>query len=139
MPLVVAEKTKYALDQGLSVVLCIGETLQEREADKTLQVINEQMAFLNDVKQWDKLVVAYEPVWAIGTGKVASPEQAQEIHAHIRTKIPNGVRIIYGGSVKANNAESLMQKKDIDGFLVGGASLKEEFIAICDIASKHQK
>eukprot|EP00835_Amoeboradix_gromovi_P005822 NODE_592_length_6322_cov_0.357063.p2 type:complete len:248 gc:universal NODE_592_length_6322_cov_0.357063:5659-4916(-) len=136
---IVAEKTKYAVDQGLSVVLCVGETLDERDSNKTFEVIDGQMAFLKDFKKWDKLVIAYEPVWAIGTGKVASPEQAQDVHAHIRAKIPEEVRIIYGGSVKANNAESLMQKDDIDGFLVGGASLKEEFIDICKTAAKHQK
>ena len=136
---VVADKTNYALEQGLSVVLCIGETLEEREGNRTLAVINEQMAFLKSVEKWDKLVIAYEPVWAIGTGKVASPEQAQEIHAHIRSKIPEGVRVIYGGSVKASNAESLMKQKDIDGFLVGGASLKKEFVEICQIAAEHQK
>eukprot|EP00834_Sanchytrium_tribonematis_P000383 NODE_7_length_67686_cov_1.621421.p29 type:complete len:248 gc:universal NODE_7_length_67686_cov_1.621421:30146-30889(+) len=136
---VVAEKTNYALEQNLSVVVCIGETLEEREAGKTLDVINEQMEFLKGVSKWENIVIAYEPVWAIGTGKVATPEQAQEVHAHIRKSIPEGVRVIYGGSVKGSNAESLMVKEDIDGFLVGGASLKKEFFDICKIAANHSK
>ncbi len=135
----VAEKTSAALESGLSVILCIGETLEQREANQTVDVVVRQLnAVAEVVKDWSKIVVAYEPVWAIGTGKVATSEQAQEVHAAIRKwaaeklgdSTAEGLRIIYGGSVAAKNCKELAQQKDIDGFLVGGASLKPEFVDI---------
>ncbi|XP_059153203.1 triosephosphate isomerase-like [Physella acuta] len=135
----VAEKTKFALDNGLGVIPCVGEKLEEREAGQTMEVINRQMKALADlIKDWTHVVIAYEPVWAIGTGKTASPEQAQEVHQQLRQWISSTIspdvakkiRIIYGGSVKGSNAAELAKKPDIDGFLVGGASLKPEFLEI---------
>ena len=128
------KKTKKALATGLSVILCVGELLEDREADKTAEVLDEQMAGgLADVPGSDlaNIVIAYEPVWAIGTGKTASPEQAEEAHAHIRgwlvenydEQIANGMRILYGGSVKPSNAAELLGQSNVDGALVGGASL----------------
>ncbi|XP_044742681.1 triosephosphate isomerase isoform X2 [Chrysoperla carnea] len=140
----IAEKVNYALSVGLKVIFCIGETLEEREAGKTHEVCFRQMqAAADKVKNWDNVVVAYEPVWAIGTGKVATPEQAQDVHAALRTwakdklspEIAEGLRIIYGGSVTADNAPSLSKQPDIDGFLVGGASLKPEFVKIINCKS----
>lgn len=136
---VVAKKTKAALDTGLSVILCIGESLEEREADKTFDVVERQLdAVTKEIKDWSKIVIAYEPVWAIGTGKVASPDQAQEVHNRIRAwaqkaigqDVAENTRIIYGGSVTAKNSGELATQPDIDGFLVGGASLKPEFVEI---------
>jgi triosephosphate isomerase len=137
----VAAKTRAALDAGLTVILCIGETLSEREANKTLEVCESQLAPVVaalEPEDWTKIVVAYEPVWAIGTGVTATPEQAQEAHDGLRkylakavsADVANAVRIIYGGSVTAANARQLGEKPDIDGFLVGGASLKPEFADI---------
>ncbi|CDW58011.1 triosephosphate isomerase [Trichuris trichiura] len=135
----IADKVNAALTTGLNVIYCVGETLQEREANKTKEVISRQMAALLKHKiEWTKVVIAYEPVWAIGTGKTATPEQAQEAHVWIRDWVKqnvchntgNFVRIMYGGSVTADNCRALAQKPDIDGFLVGGASLKPEFIQI---------
>lgn len=135
----VAEKTKFALDNGLGVIPCVGEKLEEREANKTIEVINRQLKALADkIKDWTNVVIAYEPVWAIGTGKTATPEQAQEVHQQIRDWLKSTVsadvakktRIIYGGSVKGSNAKEIGKKPDIDGFLVGGASLKPEFLEI---------
>lgn len=131
---VVADKTKFAVDAGLSTITCIGEKLDAREGGTTFDVLNEQMkplAATLDEKDWDKVVLAYEPVWAIGTGKVATPEQAEDTHAYLRKwltdnvseKVSNSVRILYGGSVKPDNADELSVKPNIDGFLVGGASL----------------
>lgn len=132
---IVAEKTKFAVDQGLSTLTCIGEKLEAREAGTTFDVLDEQLkplaATLSE-DDWDKVVLAYEPVWAIGTGKVATPEQAEETHAYIRKwladnvsqKVSDSVRIQYGGSVNDKNAAELGTKPNIDGFLVGGASLK---------------
>ena len=146
----VGEKTKYALSQGLKVALCIGETLEQREAGTTLDVCRAQLKAVNDVvaaADWENIVIAYEPVWAIGTGKVATPDQAQEVHAGIRKwcadnispTIASKIRIQYGGSVNAGNCDELAQKEDIDGFLVGGASLVgEAFVTICNSA-KHSK
>lgn len=123
-------------------VLCVGETLAQREQGKTLAVVEAQ---LNAVLQASsetglkEVVVAYEPVWAIGTGKTASAEQAQEVHAFIRKQLDaRGIRarILYGGSVNASNAKALFAQKDIDGGLIGGASLEaESFVAICKAAS----
>jgi len=135
----VAHKTKAAIDAGLSVILCIGETLEEREAGETLNVCCSQLqAVANMVQDWSKIVIAYEPVWAIGTGKVATTEQAQEAHEGIRQWLANKVsadvaeatRILYGGSVTEKNSKDLATQPDIDGFLVGGASLKPAFIDI---------
>jgi len=120
---------------GLTPIVCVGETLEEREAAKTMDVIRTQMAGgLDGVSktQASRLVIAYEPVWAIGTGKTATPEIAQEVHGFIRSQLnelfgaePSGmIRILYGGSVKPDNIDSLMAQKDIDGALVGGASLE---------------
>ncbi|DAZ99778.1 TPA: hypothetical protein N0F65_001287, partial [Lagenidium giganteum] len=138
---IVAKKTKRALEHGLNVIFCIGETLEERQADKTLDVLKRQTQALASIiseKDWDKIVIAYEPVWAIGTGVVASPAQAQEAHKNLRSWISNNVsgavaekvRIIYGGSVKGDNCAELIALHDVDGFLVGGASLKPEFDTI---------
>lgn len=135
----IAEKIAHALSEGLSVIACIGETLEEREANKTEEVVFTQMIAIKDkVANWEKVVVAYEPVWAIGTGKTATPQQAQDVHASLRKWLTDNVsaavsqstRIIYGGSVTAGNCKDLAQQQDIDGFLVGGASLKPDFVQI---------
>jgi phosphoglycerate kinase len=131
-----AIKTAKALAAGLRVMLCIGETLAEREAGKTDEVNKRQLAAcIPAIKDWDKIVIAYEPVWAIGTGKVATPEQAQDAHKAIRDYLRTAVspavadtmRIQYGGSSNPDNCAGLIAKPDIDGFLVGGASLKPSF------------
>jgi len=135
----IAEKTAFALAEGLKVIACIGETLQEREAGQTEAVVFRQMkAIAAQVKDWTNVVVAYEPVWAIGTGKTATPQQAQDVHAALRKWLVDNVsaalsaslRIQYGGSVTAANCRELGSQADIDGFLVGGASLKPEFVQI---------
>ncbi|MDX1905430.1 MAG: triose-phosphate isomerase [Bacteroidia bacterium] len=137
-----ASKTDQALAHGLTPIFCIGETLSEREAGQTFAVNETQLReglFHLDASAFSKIVIAYEPVWAIGTGKTATPEQAQEVHAHIRSLITaqygaavaDATSILYGGSVKADNAASLFSQPDIDGGLVGGASLKaREFAEI---------
>jgi triosephosphate isomerase len=123
----VAKRTRAALDAGLFVIACVGETGEEREAGKTEDVLRRQVSVL---EADENLVVAYEPVWAIGTGKTATPELAQEAHAFIKSLLP--VPVLYGGSVKPENAEELMSQPDVDGALVGGASLDvESFAAIC--------
>ena len=128
----VNHKVRIALKHGFKVVLCIGETLEEREAGKTLEKIRMQLQKgLESVARplMKNVVIAYEPIWAIGTGKTATPEQAQEVHAFIRGALedlvddPSGVYILYGGSVKPGNAGELLSQPDIDGVLVGGASL----------------
>ncbi|KAH0727608.1 hypothetical protein KY290_004351 [Solanum tuberosum] len=136
----IGKKAAYALSQGVGVIACIGELLQEREAGKTFDVCFQQLkAFADAIPSWDNVVIAYEPVWAIGTGKVASPEQAQEVHVAVRdwltknvsAEVASKTRIIYGGSVNGSNSSDLAKKEDIDGFLVGGASLKgPEFATI---------
>lgn len=136
-----ARKTTKALAHGLAVIYCVGETLAERESGATLAVVKKQLREGLQNVSWsgDQLVVAYEPVWAIGTGKVASPAQAQEVHAAIRSELAElygeagkNVRLLYGGSVKPDNVQELMGQKDIDGALVGGASLKaNDFLALC--------
>jgi triosephosphate isomerase len=136
----IGKKAAYALSQNLAIIACIGELLEERESGKTFDVCFEQLkAFADNVPSWDDVVIAYEPVWAIGTGKVASPQQAQEVHLAVRDWISKNVsaevasktRIIYGGSVNGGNCAELAKQEDIDGFLVGGASLKgPEFATI---------
>ncbi|KAK6078364.1 Triosephosphate isomerase [Seiridium cupressi] len=135
----VASKTKYATDNGVSVIWCCGESLEERESGKTLEVIAKQLSALKkEISDWSKIVIAYEPIWAIGTGKVASTQQAQEVHASIRQwlkkevsdKVSDETRILYGGSVSEKNCKELSKEADIDGFLVGGASLKPAFVDI---------
>ncbi|MEK6551395.1 MAG: triose-phosphate isomerase [Pseudomonadota bacterium] len=138
---VVAQKFKAAQDAGLIPILCVGELLEEREANKTEAVVARQLDAvlkLAGIGALANAVIAYEPVWAIGTGKTASPEQAQAVHKFIREKlvkadkaVAEGVRILYGGSMKASNAKELLAQPDIDGGLIGGASLQvEEFLNI---------
>ena len=123
----VAKRAKAALEAGLSVIACVGETETEREAGETEDVLRRQVSVLEGE---DNLVVAYEPVWAIGTGKTATPELAQEAHAFIKGLLD--VPVLYGGSVKPENAGELLELPDVDGALVGGASLDvESFAAIC--------
>ncbi|MCL6415433.1 triose-phosphate isomerase [Aestuariirhabdus sp. Z084] len=141
----VAEKALQANKLGVVPIVCVGETLDERNAEQTLEVIGRQLRAILDHKRFAELdtwVVAYEPVWAIGTGLTASPSQAQAVHEFIREQLAkvsqslaDKVRILYGGSVKAANAVELFAEADIDGGLVGGASLDgSEFIAICRAA-----
>jgi triosephosphate isomerase (TIM) len=138
---VVASKVHACVGAGMMVIACIGETLKEREDGRTAAVVISQLAAIAKtirVSDWDQVVVAYEPVWAIGTGKVATPEQAQEVHHIIRqwtasnvgAEVAAKLRLLYGGSVTAANAETLYRCADINGFLVGGASLKPEFTKI---------
>ena len=133
------EKVAHALASGLKVVACVGEKQDERINNKTEEVVDRQMvAIAANVSDWNKVVIAYEPVWAIGTGLTASPAQAQAVHAHIRAwlasnytpEIAAAIRIVYGGSVTAKNCVELAMNADVDGFLVGGASLKPEFIEV---------
>ncbi len=138
----VAAKFRAAQQSGLVPVLCVGETLAEREAEQTLTVIERQLAAVLDLAPEGDFVVAYEPVWAIGTGLSATPEQAQVVHAALRAQLAvssaelaEKTRILYGGSVNAANAAELFAQPDIDGGLVGGASLQaDQFVAICRAA-----
>jgi len=144
----VGKKAAAALEAQLSVILCVGETEAQRDADETFEVVGAQLdgglaALASD--QLDRVVIAYEPVWAIGTGRTATPEQAQEVHAYIRGRLAEqhgadraeAIRIQYGGSVKPANAAELLSQPDIDGALVGGASLKaESFSAIVAAAAE---
>ena len=145
---VVANKTKIALDNGLSVMACIGEKLDERESGNTDAVNARQLSAIREqVEDWSKIVIAYEPVWAIGTGVVATPDQAQEAHDNVRAwlrtnvsaEAANETRILYGGSVTDKNADELIAKPDVDGFLVGGASLKDAFKEIVRACNEAQK
>jgi triosephosphate isomerase len=123
----VARRAAAALDAGLSVIACVGETDEERERGETEDVLRRQVSVL---EAHEDLVVAYEPVWAIGTGKTATPEQAQDAHAFVKSMLD--VPVLYGGSVKPDNAEELLAQPDVDGALVGGASLEvDSFAAIC--------
>ncbi len=130
----VADKVKAALAAGLTPVLCVGETDAEREAGETLAVIERQIRAVLDLQDvFPATVVAYEPVWAIGTGKTATAEQAQAVHLFIRTLVGSETQILYGGSVKATNAGELFAMADIDGGLIGGAALDAtSFAAICN-------
>jgi triosephosphate isomerase (TIM) len=142
---VVADKFQAAQAAGLIPILCVGETLEQREGGKTEDVVARQLDAVvakAGIAAFAKSVLAYEPVWAIGTGKTASPQQAQDVHRFIRerlaqqdARIANELRILYGGSVKGSNAQELFGQADIDGGLIGGASLKaDEFLTICRAA-----
>ena len=144
----VAKKTKAALDNGFTVLACIGELKEEREGGITKDVNERQLnAIKAECDDWSNIVIAYEPVWAIGTGLTATPEIAQETHAEIREwlaknvseKVAGATRILYGGSVNGGNCGDLIKNKDIDGFLVGGASLKPEFKDIIEAANKDKQ
>jgi len=139
----VADKARAALSHGLTPIVCVGETLAEREAGQTEAVVSRQLKAVIDAlgEQLVQIVVAYEPVWAIGTGKTASPEQAQSVHAALRAQLKaalpaaGGVPLLYGGSVKPDNAAVLFAQADIDGGLIGGAALKAaDFAAIARAA-----
>ena len=143
-PEILKEKVQLALANGLKVLFCIGETLEEREANKQNEVVKAELAgsvFNLSAEEWKNIVIAYEPIWAIGTGKTATAEQAEEIHAYIRScvaevygqEVADNTTILYGGSCKASNAPELFAKPDIDGGLIGGASLKAaDFKGIID-------
>ncbi len=139
---IVAEKTKAAIGAGLTPLLCVGESLEDRESGKTEAIVEEQINAVIDligIEAFDRVIIAYEPVWAIGTGLTASPEQAQTVHLFIRNllansseKIAKRTPILYGGSMNAANAADLISCSDIDGGLIGGAALKaEDFLQIC--------
>ena len=143
----VGKKARAVLKAGLGAILCVGESLAQRDGNRTLGVIDGQLSGgldgIDAAVARDRLVIAYEPVWAIGTGRTATPAQAQEVHAHIRKRLTakygaetgSAIRIQYGGSVKPSNAEALMAEPDIDGALVGGASLEAaDFVAIVKAA-----
>lgn len=139
----VADKAKAALARGVTPIVCVGETLAQREAGETAAVVKRQLSVVIHTLAHcaGEMVVAYEPVWAIGTGRTATPEQAQAVHALLRAQLaaatPHAaeMKILYGGSVKPDNAEQLFAQPDIDGGLVGGASLKAaDFVAICRAA-----
>ena len=138
----IKEKVQAALQAGLHIIFCFGEELEDRKSDTHFDVVKNQLSkalFDLEATQWQKIVLAYEPVWAIGTGETASPEQAQEMHAFIRSLIfenydsscADAVSILYGGSVKPGNATEIFAQEDVDGGLIGGASLQaEDFAAI---------
>ena len=141
---IVAQKVQRAQAAGLKTILCLGETLEQREANQTNDVLKAQLdAVKSSVNKWSDIVIAYEPVWAIGTGKTATPAIAQDAHAYIRSWLSTNVnadvaaatRIQYGGSANAGNCADLIAQPDIDGFLVGGASLKPEFAVIVKTVS----
>lgn len=140
----VADKAKAALARGITPIVCVGETLAERDSGQTEAVVKRQLsAVIHTLGHCaGEMVVAYEPVWAIGTGRTATPEQAQAVHAVLRAQLQaatahaNDIKILYGGSVKPDNAATLFAQPDIDGGLIGGASLKAaDFIAICRAAA----
>ena len=141
----VAAKFKAVAAAGLTPILCVGETLEQRQAGETRKIVGEQIQAVmraTEIREFAAAVLAYEPVWAIGTGETATPEIAAKVHGDIRKiiseadgNLANGMRILYGGSVNVGNASVLMHEQDIDGALVGGASLKsDDFIAICEMA-----
>ncbi|PTX44194.1 triosephosphate isomerase [Christiangramia gaetbulicola] len=137
-----AKKVKTAIDNGMTVIFCFGEELEDRKNDKHFDLVEQQLkeALFNlPQSSWKNIILAYEPVWAIGTGETASPEQAQEMHKHIRNllnknvgkEVAENTSILYGGSVKPNNAKEIFAKEDVDGGLIGGASLNAvDFMAI---------
>ncbi|MFA9191435.1 triose-phosphate isomerase [Flavobacterium sp. FZUC8N2.13] len=139
---IIADKVNTALKHDMTVIFCFGEELKDRQSDNHFNIVENQLKdglFQIDAKSWDKVVLAYEPVWAIGTGETASPEQAQEMHEFIREtvlkafgkEIAENVSILYGGSVKPDNAKEIFGKPDVDGGLIGGAALKaDDFVAI---------
>lgn len=142
----VAQKAQKSIAAGLTPIICVGESLDVRESGNVESFVAEQLNALTSLMTVDELkrsVIAYEPIWAIGTGKTASPEQAQEVHEFIRgyfskvdAELAQGLRILYGGSVKPDNAATLFSQQDVDGGLIGGASLKaEDFISICQAAN----
>ncbi len=144
----VAEKTKAVVKAGMMAVLCVGELKDERQSGRTIEVVTRQLAPVVaalEPAEWSRVVLAYEPVWAIGTGLTATPQQAQDTHAELRAwlasqlgaDVAGSLRIAYGGSVKASNCRELIGMPDIDGFLVGGASITPEFVPI--IASVPQQ
>ncbi len=137
---VVAAKFAAALTQGLTPILCLGETLAQREAGSTEEVVFGQLEAVFSMSRKEDFkgaVVAYEPVWAIGTGRTATPEQVQEVHSFLRTGLPQDTRLLYGGSVKKENAAALFALPDVDGGLIGGASLVAgDFIAIVKAAAE---
>lgn len=147
----ILEKVKIALSRGLTPIFCCGEPLEVRDADKHIDFVEDQMnnsIFRLSVTDFSRIIIAYEPIWAIGTGRTASPEQAQEMHAALRKLIEDkfdaetaaSMSILYGGSCKPSNAESLFSLPDVDGGLIGGASLKvDDFLSLCDIASGIKK
>jgi len=127
----VAAKFGAARAAGITPILCVGETLEEREAGRTEEVVGRQLGTIFKNIDFGNAVLAYEPVWAIGTGRNATPEQAQAVHAFLRARLSPGVRILYGGSVKASNAAAIFAMPDVDGGLIGGASLVvKEFLEI---------
>ena len=134
-------KLQRAVDCGLTPIFCVGETLQQRERSQTETVLSQQLSAVASALKSMSFVLAYEPVWAIGTGKNATPEQAQQTHNFLRSQLTDclgeaadGIRIIYGGSVNPDNAKALFVERDIDGGLIGGASLKaEDFLQICKV------
>lgn len=139
---ILAEKVNAALENKLEVIFCFGEVLEDRKAEKHFSVVESQIKnglFHLEASAWDNIILAYEPVWAIGTGETASPEQAQEMHAFIRKivadkynqEVANNVSILYGGSVKPSNAKEIFSKEDVDGGLIGGAALNaDDFIEL---------
>ena len=131
----VAAKFAAAQAAGLTPILCVGETLEEREAGRTEAVVARQLDEVLKRTSFDDAVLAYEPVWAIGTGRTATPEQAQEVHGFLRKRVSNAARILYGGSVKAQNAAAIFAMRDVDGGLIGGASLvAKDFVEIVKAA-----
>jgi triosephosphate isomerase len=136
----VAGKVAAVLDAGLTPLLCVGETLEEREAGRTEEVVARQLAAVLEKRSLSEAVLAYEPVWAIGTGRTATPEQAQAVHAFLRKRVSQGTRILYGGSVKPENAAAIFAMPDVDGGLIGGASLvAQDFLAIAGAAAKAKR
>jgi triosephosphate isomerase len=132
----VAAKFAAARAAGLTPILCVGETLAEREAGRTEEVVGRQLKVVLEKSPFGEAVLAYEPVWAIGTGRNATPEQAQAVHAFLRKQVASATRILYGGSVKPQNAAAIFAMPDVDGGLIGGASLAaEDFLAILKAAA----
>jgi triosephosphate isomerase len=133
----VAAKFVAAVTHRLTPILCVGETLEEREAGRTEEVVGRQLDAVVNKGEFAQAVLAYEPVWAIGTGRTATPEQAQAVHAFLRRKVPSETVILYGGSVKPQNAPAIFGMPDVDGGLIGGASLvAEDFLAIARAAAR---